>query len=100
MRKPDYASASSDRQGDEARVVSGLHAHQHVLAAVLARAADGLAHIAGSRHRLAADFEDDVAGREAVLGGYPRRVDIGDDDALLAGAFDTRRRRQSEAELA
>ena len=53
---------------------------------------------AGVADRLAADFEDDVAFLEAALGSRAAALDLGHDDAFLAGAGDAVGRRNRHAE--
>jgi hypothetical protein len=64
-------SAVADRQSDEAGVVTRFHPQQHGTFAFRARAGDFLAHVGGRGNGLAGDLQNDVAGREAVIGGDP-----------------------------
>src|SRR3954454_12882300 len=79
-------SALCERHRDEARRTAALDPHQNAVLVAVAGSVDRLAHVAGARHALAADLEDDVAFLETALGGGALRVHFGDDDAVLAGA--------------
>ena len=92
-------SAVADRQRDEAGVVTRLHPHQTVRLPSV-RALPITLRTSAASNRLAGDFEDHVAGREAVVGGDTGGIDAGDHHAFAAGARDARGRRQREAELA
>ena len=50
--------------------------------------AQRLANIAGISNRLAADFENDVAGLEALVGGRAIRFNGGDDDNQFTFSMD------------
>ena len=65
------ASAATERQRDEAGAVARLHAQQHGALAARAGSAKALRTSVGARDPLARDFEDHVAGAEAVRGGGP-----------------------------
>src|SRR6266404_8387319 len=79
------------RQGyrDEARRPAALDAHQHAVLVVGARGIDCFAHVAGAGNVLAGDFENHVAFLEATLCRRTLRIDLGNDDAVLAGAGNT-----------
>ena len=67
-------SAAAKRQGDKARVVTLLHADQHAALAFRSRAGDDIAHIGRRRNRFAGNFHDDIACREAMVGGHATRT--------------------------
>src|SRR5664279_5206110 len=79
------SSALRKRHGDEARRSAALDAHQNAVLVVGARSVDRLAHLSGIGYVLSRDFENDVAFLEATLGRSTLRVNLGDDDAFLAG---------------
>src|SRR5581483_2123494 len=80
--------ALGERHGDEARLTAALHTHQHDVLVVVLCGVDGIAHVTGTRDYLAGNFENDVAFLEAALGGRALGIDLGHDDAFLAGAGD------------
>src|SRR5581483_4541739 len=96
---PLARSAVADRKRDVAGGIALFHPHQHGALAAGAGFADHLADVARRRNLLAGNFENDVPGREAVVGGDAGGVDSGDDNAVAAGAGNTRRGRQRQAEL-
>src|SRR5262249_38056610 len=85
---PDHASALCEWHGDEARLSAALHAQQHDVLCVVLCGRDRITHVTGTCDRLAGDLENDVAFLEAALGGRALRIDLGHDDAFLAGAGD------------
>src|ERR1700716_2051997 len=64
-------------KGDEYRIFTRLHTHQHGTLALLTHLAKLFADIGGCRNRFAADVEDYVSGVEAVLGGNAIGIDRG-----------------------
>src|SRR5260370_7224793 len=78
------ALAFRQGQRDEARRPAALDAHQNAVLVVGARGIDRFAHVAGTGHVLAGDFENHVAFLEATLCRRTFRIDPGDDNALLA----------------
>ena len=64
-----------------------------------ARGVDRFAHVSGIGDVLSGDFENHVAFLEATLGRRTLRIDLGDDDAFLAGAGDAVGGRDRHAEL-
>ncbi len=82
VSKPPQARL--ERNGDVPRPLFGFHAHQHAALALFAGLAQRLAQLIGRGDGLAGDLEDHVAGLEAEIGRGTRRIDLGDDDALLA----------------
>src|SRR6266478_5030217 len=89
------------RQGyrDEARRPAALDAHQNAVLVVGARGIDRLAHVAGTGNVLAGDFENHVAFLEATLCRRTLRIDLRNDDAVLAGAGNAVGRCHRQAEL-
>src|ERR1700733_3548082 len=67
--------ALADGHGDEVGVVGALQADQHVVFAVGLRFRARLAKIVDVGDALAADIENDIAGLDAVLGGWTVRID-------------------------
>src|SRR4051812_39594357 len=84
--RSNLSSALCKRHRDEARGAAALDPHQNAVLVAVARGVDRLAHVARAADALAADLEDDVAFLEAALGRRALRIDLGDDDAVLAGA--------------
>src|SRR6478735_2307634 len=76
------------RHCHEPRRTAALHAHENAVLVVVAGGIDRLAHIAGIGDVLPGYFENDVAFLEAAFGRRALRVDLGDDDAVFAGAGD------------
>src|ERR1700723_448834 len=80
------SSALRKRHGDEARRSAALDAHQNAVLVVGARSVDRLAHVSGIGHVLSRYFQNDVSFLEAAFGRSTLRIDLGDNDAFLAGA--------------
>src|SRR5207248_3334285 len=72
--------------------------HQDETLAFAARLANRVADFVRRADGLSLDFQDHIARLHSAVGGAAVRIDVGDDDALLAGALDVRGRshRQSE----
>ena len=82
------ASLLADRHGDEVRVVCGLDPHQHVVLAARFGFDQRTAQFIRRTDALAADVEDDVTGLQTVLRRWTVGIDVGDHNALVAGAGD------------
>src|SRR5262249_51891424 len=91
--------ALGERHRDEARLPTTLYTHKDAVLVFVVRRVDRLAHVAGIGNALACDLENDVAFLEAPLGRCTLRVDLGDDDAFLAGTGNTGCGRNRQAEL-
>ena len=73
--------ALADWQGDEAGVLTRLHANQDAALAFGTRTREDRAYVGGRGNRFASNFKDDVAGLEPI-GDCPRGINAGDDDTL------------------
>ncbi|MHC2664623.1 hypothetical protein ACVINX_005408 [Bradyrhizobium diazoefficiens] len=73
-----------ERHRDEPGRVRASDLQQHAVLAGRFRLRQLGADVADIGDGLAADIEDDVAGLDAALRRRPLRIDLGDDDALLA----------------
>src|SRR5581483_623610 len=98
-RALSLTSPLADRHGDEVGVVGSLHAHQHVVLAVLFGLRERLAKLVAAGNALAADIENDVAGLQAVLGGRAVGIDGGNHHALAAGTRNLISWRECHAEI-
>src|SRR6516164_8111838 len=88
-----YPLRMTKRQCDKPRGVAHLRADQDLVLALRLGFAQRLAYVAGIGNGLAADFEDDVAALETVLGRRTVRLHRGDHDALVTSAGHVPRRR-------
>ncbi len=77
---------ASDGNSDELHCVVGFNPHKNGVLAVLMGVTDSFAHILCASNLSPADFKDDVAALEHVLGGKPIRVDLSHDHAFGAAA--------------
>src|SRR5215207_3898791 len=91
-------SAGVRRDGDELHRIAGFEAHEHVAFSFDARFVHRDVHFVGRSHRLAVNFQYDVAGLEAAIGGRSVGIDTDDHDPTFTGARDPGRRYQLEAE--
>src|SRR3981081_3676205 len=78
--------AFRQRHRDEARGATALNAHQNAVLVVGARGVDRFAHGPGIGDALSSNFQNHVAFLEATLCRRALRIDLSDDDAILAGA--------------
>src|SRR5262249_23309893 len=75
-------------QRNELRRVARLHPHEDRTLAVLLRVLERTADVGRIGNLLAADLENDVAGLDAVVGGDPVGIDVGNHHAFRAAAGD------------
>src|SRR5258708_28453980 len=99
MLRSARGSALCERHRDEARGSAALDAHQNAVLVVGARGVDRFAHVAGIGDALSSDFQNYVAFLEATLCRRTLRIDLGDDNAILAGAGNAVGGRQRQTEL-
>src|SRR6202142_4420252 len=93
------SSAFRKRHGDETRRSAALDAHQNAVLVVGARSIDRFTDVSRIGHVLSGDFQNDVAFLEAAFSRGALRVDLGDDDAFLAGAGNAVGGRYRQTEL-
>lgn len=77
-----------DGDRDVTGTVAGMKLHQDAALVVGVGGLDGITDVTGLRHALARHFEDHVAFLDAAGRRGTVRIDVGHDDASLAGARD------------
>ena len=91
-------SGLAEPQRNELRRVARLHPHEDRTLAVLLRVFERAADIGRIGNLLAADLENDVAGLDALVGGNPVGIDLGNHHAFGAAAGDLAGGYDGEAE--
>src|SRR5262249_20640333 len=81
-------SGLAETQRNELRRVARLHAHENRALAILLRVFERAADIGRIGNLLAADLENDVAGLDALVGGNPVGINLGNHNAFGAAAGD------------
>src|SRR5262249_34718910 len=81
-------SGLAEPQRNELRRVARLHAHENRALAILLRVFERAADLGRIGNLLAADLENDVAGLDALVGGNPVGIDLGNHNAFGAAAGD------------
>src|SRR5262245_43576850 len=81
-------SGLAEPQRNELRRVARLHPHENRTLAILLRVFERAADIGRIGNLLAADLENDVAGLDALVGGNPVGIDLGNHNAFGAAAGD------------
>src|SRR5262249_3613554 len=74
----------AEPQRNEPRRVARLHPHENRTLAILLRVFERAADIGRIGNLLAADLENDVAGLDALVGGNPVGIDLGNHNAFGA----------------
>src|SRR5262245_21344521 len=95
---PHSRSGFAEAQRDEPRRVTRLHPHEDRALALFLRFSQRAAYIGGIGNLLAAHLENDITGLDALIGGNPVGVDLGDDYPFRAATGDLAGRHDREAE--
>src|SRR6516225_6114527 len=93
------ASGISERERDEFCALVQLHPEQDRVLALAARLGKDFANLGRRCHSFAADFQNDVADLEAVLGGNAASADRGDYDPFVARAGNLAAARECESQV-
>ena len=99
QRRRTASSGASERNRDELCLIVGLHPHEHGMLAILLGLADGFAHILWGSDFGAANFKDDVAALESMLGRNSVGIDLCDHHAFRPASCNLSGRGNCHAKL-